>query len=125
LESVTTFASAATHAYHIGDSADPRTIAAAARRGFMIDDLRARLFDRADFKKFDLVLAMDRGHERILKSLAPADAMGRIKLFLDYAPQSGLRDMPDPYYGVEADFERVLDLAEAGIAGIMESHEFG
>ena len=91
----------------------------------MIDDLRARLFDRADFKKFDLVLAMDRGHERILKSLAPADAMGRIKLFLDYAPQSGLRDMPDPYYGVEADFERVLDLAEAGIAGIMESHEFG
>jgi protein-tyrosine phosphatase len=52
--------SAGTHAYHIGEPPDPRTIAAAARRGVDLSDLRARQVRDDDFERFDLIVPMDR-----------------------------------------------------------------
>ena len=107
--------SAGTHDYHIGEPPDPRTVAAASRRGIDMSLLRARQVERHDFDRFHLVLAMDRGHLRLLQRMAPAHARDRVQLFLDYAPQVALREVPDPYYGGPAGFELVLDLAaEAG-----------
>ncbi|MEY2920969.1 MAG: hypothetical protein RL261_2274, partial [Pseudomonadota bacterium] len=52
--------SAGTHAYHVGEPPDPRTVKAAAGRGIDLADLRARQVQDEDFERLDLILAMDR-----------------------------------------------------------------
>jgi protein-tyrosine phosphatase len=111
--------SAGTHGYHAGEPPDARAIAAAARRGIDMSDLRARMLEAADFERFDLVLAMDQQNFRRLQRLAPAAYRNRLRLFLDYAPDLGRRDVPDPYYGGETGFEEVLDLVEAASRGLL------
>lgn len=115
-----TIDSAGTHDYHVGEPPDRRTIAAARRRGFDLSPLRARLLERADFERFDLLLVMDAQNLRDARRIAPGGASDRLRLFLDYAPQLGEREVPDPYYGGPADFERVLDLVEAASRGLLE-----
>jgi protein-tyrosine phosphatase len=111
--------SAGTHDYHVGEPPDPRAIAHAARRGIDIAQLRARKLRREDFTRFDYVLAMDRGHERLLLRQAGA-AKDRVRLYLDFAPQLAGQDVPDPYYGKAEDFERVLDLVEPATEALIE-----
>ena len=111
--------SAGTHGYHVGEPPDQRSCAAARRRGYPIDDLRARQVTVGDFEHFDLLLAMDRSHLRHLTDLAPASWRGQVRLFLDYAPETRTADVPDPYYGGADGFQRVLDLIEAGSRGLL------
>jgi len=111
--------SAGTHGYHVGDSPDRRSQAVALARGIDLSDQRARRVRPRDFYDFDLLLAMDRGHVEELRALAPADAEARIHLFTEFAPELGGRDVPDPYYGGPRGFEDVLDLIEAGAAGLL------
>jgi len=95
--------------YHLGEPPDPRTQSAAAARGIDLRKLRARQVQRADFTDFDLILAMDRRNLRALRALQPAGSSAELALFLEFAGQSGA-EVPDPYTGTAADFERVLDL---------------
>ena len=111
--------SAGTHDYHIGDPPDRRARAAAGRRGVDISDLRGRQATREDFTRFDYVLAMDRANFSHLARLCPQGAESRLRLLLEFAPRAGLDEVPDPYYGGEAGFERVLDLAEAAAEGLL------
>jgi protein-tyrosine phosphatase len=111
--------SAGTAGYHIGAPPDPRSRSAALRRGIDINDLRARQLSRSDFKTFDLILAMDRENLRDLEAKCPADARAKLRLFLEYAPQTGRLEVPDPYYGGSADFELVLDLCAAAGRGLI------
>jgi protein-tyrosine phosphatase len=111
--------SAGTHNYHIGEPPDPRSQAAAKRRGIDISALRARKVEPGDFSRFDLILAMDRGHHAHLSRLCPPEKLSRLALFLDFAPDLGIKDTPDPYYGPSGEFERTLDIIEAGVEGVL------
>ncbi|MFZ5789564.1 MAG: low molecular weight protein-tyrosine-phosphatase [Pseudomonadota bacterium] len=111
--------SAGTHGYHVGNPPDERAIAVAARHGIDIRDLRARQLDRTDFQAFDLLLGMDEGHLAFMRRLAPPQATPRIGLLLDQAPQLGYREVPDPYYGEEADYRLAFELVEAGVEGLI------
>ena len=111
--------SAGTHGYHRGDPPDERAIEAGRRRGFDLSMLRARVVEAADFERFDLVLAMDTAVHDRLRGIAPRAHAGRVKLFLEFAPTLGRRDVPDPYYGGAAGFEDVLDLVEEGARGLL------
>ena len=113
--------SAGTAGYHVGEPPDRCTREAAARRGYDISHLRARVVEPADFERFDLILAMDRQNLRTLESRAPAHARHRIKLFLKYAPEAGVEEVPDPYYGGPNGFEHVLDLIEAASRGLRDA----
>jgi protein-tyrosine phosphatase len=113
------FDSAGTHGYHAGDPPDERSIQAARRRGIDMSGLRARQVEAVDFERFDLVLAMDESVYGRLAGIAPEGRSGRLRLFLEFAPELGLRDVPDPYYGGPAGFEEVLDLVEAGARGLI------
>ena len=84
-----------------------------------MEDLRARVVNREDFLRFDYVLAMDQHNLEHLERLAPAGHGSRVQLFLSYAPDAGLQDVPDPYYGGETGFEQVLDLVEAASRGLL------
>jgi protein-tyrosine phosphatase len=110
--------SAGTHGYHIGDPPDARSTKAAAGRGFDLSPLRARKVTAADFRDFDLILAMDQGHLAHLAALRPQDATAELKLFLDFHPARG-KDVPDPYYGGPEGFEQVLDMIEAASAVLL------
>jgi protein-tyrosine phosphatase len=111
--------SAGTAGYHIGAAPDARSQSAALRRGIDISDLRARQISRGDFTAFDLILAMDGDNLRDLEAKCPSHAHARLRLFLDYAPQTGRTEIPDPYYGGAADFELVLDLCAAAARGLI------
>lgn len=111
--------SAGTHDYHLGDPPDPRSQQAARVRGVDIDDLRARKVRREDFEAFDYVLAMDRGHFRQLEALCPPALKHRLRMFMSFAPDFGAAEVPDPYYGDDNGFERVLDMCEAAAAGLL------
>jgi protein-tyrosine phosphatase len=104
--------SAGTADYHTGDPPDPRSCRAAAARGYDLSDLRARQVQRDDFERFDLLLAMDRANLAALRALAPAPLRSRAQLFLEYAGHPAVLEVPDPYYGDEGDFVRVVDLVE-------------
>lgn len=105
-------ASAGTHGYHIGEAPDPRTVAAAKRRGFDLSAQRAQKVRSEHFQTYDLILAMDRGHLAHLEALRPNGAKAEVRLFLDYHPAGALKDVPDPYYGGPDGFEHVLDMIE-------------
>jgi protein-tyrosine phosphatase len=56
-----------------------------------------------DSHAFDLMLAIDRAH---LAALA-------------HAADLGIDEVPDPYYGAEDGFDRVLVLVQAGARGLL------
>ena len=111
--------SAGTAAYHVGEPPDPRMQAAAARRGYELKALRARVVEPRDFERFDLILAMDRENLEVLHRRAPEQARERVRLFLEFSPDSEPREVPDPYYGGANGFEEVLDLVEAAARGLL------
>ncbi len=112
--------SAGTHAYHVGNAPDPRSCETALRRGIDLGDLRARQVAQEDFTTFDYVLAMDRDNLHILKELCPAGYEERVRLFMEFAPDYGAREVPDPYYGGPSGFERVYDMVAAAATGLLE-----
>jgi protein-tyrosine phosphatase len=112
--------SAGTAGYHVGELPDRRTRQAAARRGYDLSALRARVVEPRDFEHFDLILAMDRENLQALERRAPPQSHDRLRLFLEFAPQTGISEVPDPYYGGPNGFEDVLDLIEAASRGLLE-----
>lgn len=112
--------SAGTAGYHVGELPDRRTRQAAARRGYDLSQLRARVVEPRDFEYFDLILAMDSENLRVLERRAPPQARERLRLFLEFAPEAGITEVPDPYYGGPNGFEDVLDLIEAASRGLIE-----
>ena len=113
--------SAGTHGYHVGRPPDSRAQAAALARGIDLGGQRARQFTVADFSHFDYVLAMDRSNLRILQAECPEQLQGRLELFLSYAPEAPIPEVPDPYYGGDRGFEQVLDLVEQASQGLVRA----
>lgn len=112
--------SAGVSGWHAGEAPDRRTQQAASKRGYDLSDLRARAVVGDDFSRFDLLLAMDREHEWSLLRAAPDAAKDRIRLFMNFAPQMGVEEVPDPYYGGAEGFEQVLNLIEAACRGLLD-----
>ena len=113
--------SAGTGDWHIGRAPDPRTREAAARRGYQMDTLRARQVSPQDFYEFDVVLAMDNTNLADLQAMQPADVNATLGRFLDYSTAASVKEVPDPYYGGEDGFDRVLDLIEGGADGLLDA----
>ncbi len=104
--------SAGTHDYHVGEAPDSRTVKHAHRRGYDLSAQRAMQVSKAHFEEYDYILAMDRGHLRILKGLAPPGAKARLGMFLEASARWKGEDVPDPYYGGAEGFDLVLDMVE-------------
>ncbi len=112
--------SAATHAYHLSEAPDIRAQKAAMERGIDISTLRARVFEARDFEEFDYILAMDQHNLDVLMEWCPKPFKHKVKLLLSFASHLNRCDVPDPYYGGNYGFERVLDLLEDGCSALLE-----
>lgn len=116
--------SAGTHAYHVGHPPDERSTATALGHGVDMRDQRARQVTPQDLRDFDYVLAMDQSNLEVLEFLHhECGGRARVGLLLEYAPDTGLLAVPDPYYGGDGGFERVYDLIEAGCQGLLAALE--
>lgn len=111
--------SAGTGHWHIGKSPDPRATEAARQRGIDLSTQRARQVSLEDFYTFDHILAMDRANHSDLRSMAPPNADASVALFLSYARHADTDEVPDPYYGGESGFTRVLDLITDAGEGLL------
>ena len=113
--------SAGTHAFHTGSAPDRRAQAAAERRGFMLSDIRSRPITAGDFERHDYILAMDLDNLEVLHEHAGDEHSSKVMLFLQFADGDPQSEVPDPYYGGSAGFERVLDLVEQASRALLET----
>ncbi|KAI5081320.1 hypothetical protein GOP47_0004503 [Adiantum capillus-veneris] len=129
LESQFCIDSAGTIDYHEGEPADARMKAAASKRGVKLMSI-SRPIRPSDFEEFDIILAMDRKNkEDILKAhrhwsttqALPPSSEKKVKLMCEYCKKFDVTEVPDPYYGGAAGFEKVLDLLEDACESLLDS----
>lgn len=102
--------SAGTGAWHTGEAPDARMTAAASDMGYPLAG-SARAVEDADFRNFDLILAMDASNLDSLRARTPAGATATVRMFRDFDPE-GRGDVPDPYYGGPEGFQEVVRMVE-------------
>lgn len=112
--------SAGTGGWHEGDGADPRTVAVLEEHGYA-GEHTARQFQASWFSRLDLVIALDTGHLKALRRLAPTqEDAEKVRLLRSYDPSAGSDlDVPDPYYGGMDGFGECLEMVETASEGLL------
>jgi protein-tyrosine phosphatase len=106
--------------WHAGRPPDARAIACAARHGVDIGGQRARRLRDADHHDFDLLLCADSRVLHAVRAATPTGARARSVLLLAWSGTGDEGDeVPDPYTGTTADFERAWSLVDAAAAAIV------
>ncbi len=113
--------SAGTGAWHAGERPDPRSIDVARKYGVSLPG-RARQLREADFRDFDLILAMDRENFRNIDRMrGSARGSAELRLFREFDPEAGDDlEIPDPYYGGPEGFDRVFEMVDRAGCGLLE-----
>lgn len=109
--------SAGTGNWHAGEPPHPPMISAAKARGYDLAPLRARQITKADFTRFDRIFVMDNRNLRDVRDLAGAGPV-QPELLLDLVPETGLSEVPDPYYS--ENFNQTIDLCEAACRRLLQ-----
>ena len=115
--------SAGTGGWHVGNLADPRMRATALSRGIELSS-RSRQIEENDLYEFDHILVMDKDNLQAVKSLIQDKqelVNSKIKLILSYSKDSQLDEVPDPYYGGQNGFDKVIDLLDDAMDGLIDS----
>ena len=109
--------SAGTGSWHVGDPADSRAAALLAEHGY-VDTHVARQVDD-ELLAADLLVALDAGHLRALRRIAPDPE--RVQLLRAFDPEAPAgAGVPDPYYGGPEGFTEVLTMIRAAMPGLLE-----
>jgi protein-tyrosine phosphatase len=112
--------SAGTSGFHSGEWPDQRMIDQAIKRGIKLPS-RSRKIEAADFKKFDLILCMDKSNLQNVKALSGAlEFSDKIKLYSEYKVTQDFLEVPDPYYGSLSDFDLDLDIVDDFANGLIK-----
>ena len=101
--------SAGTIDMHEGKSPDHRSISTAKKYEIDLSAQKSRPFSVKDFKEYDRIYCMDRNNLKDVLSLAENDLQRqKVSLILE-----NNQEVPDPYWGTMADFEKVYQLLDA------------
>jgi len=119
-------ASSGTHAYHIGNSPDPRSQQTALEYGVDMSNLTAQKIAITDYDKFDWILAMDEDNLELIEYYAPENPKAQSRLLMSFATNySDQNIVPDPYYGGEKGFHDVFNMVEDACKGFLDSLSLG
>lgn len=102
-----------------GHRPDVRVQKVARANGVKLRRIKARKIKAEDFTEFDYILAMDAEHRAELETICPAEHRHKVGLVMNYAPQAEISEVPDPYYGSIEGFNRVFNLLDLAIDGLM------
>jgi len=102
--------SAGTHNFHIGKPPDSRAIKSAAKHNVDLSNQKCRQFSEKDFDLFDYIFVMDKFNKQCLIENWPHQNHEKIKEFIEFAHDSSLNKVPDPFKGEEQDFDDMMDL---------------
>jgi protein-tyrosine phosphatase len=114
--------SAGTHGWHCGELADPRTRRVGDLHATPVESV-ARELCADDCERFDVLVAMDRGHLRELQARFPPALHSRLVLMRDYDAPGSSKDVPDPYYGSFKGFEEVYTILERCCRKLLDALE--
>ena len=104
--------------YHEGEKADSRMLIHASLRGYEITH-RSRPVQKRDFEKFDYIVGMDDQNMRALRRMASSvEERSKIYKMTDFLQKLQADSVPDPYYGGDAGFVKVIDLLEDACEGL-------
>lgn len=112
--------SAGTGGYHEGQMADSRMRSVARQRGYRLESIARRIVS-ADFDRFDLIVTMDNENFRIVSAVNPGSEVELVRM-CDYCSEHDVTEVPDPYYGGEAGFNRVIDILEDACANLLRQN---
>jgi protein-tyrosine phosphatase len=112
--------SAGLHSFHVGNSPDLRSQAAARGHGVDLSHLSARQFFPSDFMDFDFLLAMDQSNYSDMQRLQPVRPRGQLFMMLEYSNKYDQSEIPDPYYGNDG-FELVYDMVADSCTGLLKT----
>lgn len=115
--------SAGTGNWHVGNLPDQRMRSTALSRGIELNS-RSRQIEENDLYEFDQILVMDKDNLNAVKTLTKDQnnpINSKIKLILNYSKNSQLDEVPDPYYGGQNGFEKVIDLLDDAMDGLIDS----
>ncbi len=104
----------------VGRPPDPRTLAVLKARNLKPGGQRARQLRSADYEAYDLILGMMESHRSHLRKRSPEGCEEKIGTVTDFVPDLQGSDIPDPYYGNQAGFERVAELLDAVTAALAD-----
>jgi len=121
LENKVFISSAGVGNWHVGEPPDERMLKTARKNGINLTS-RARQFQRGDFHKTDLILAMDESNLLALQQMAPAaDAREKLRLFRSFDQDNrGDLNVPDPYYGGAGGFDHVFEIVNRTCPRILQ-----
>jgi len=112
--------SAGTIGYHAGGKADSRMRSAAKERGYQLDSI-ARRITFTDFDRFDLIVTMDDDNYHDVNAMNPGSGAELVRM-CDYCEEFDETEVPDPYYGGEAGFQKVIDILEDACANLLRQN---
>ncbi len=120
MENLVEVDSCGTSNYHIGDNADPRTLASAAKHGVPMEHC-ARQLTEDDLESFDFIFAMDKSnYQNIMRLANGRDLSGKVRMVREFDPLSKGGEVPDPYHGGEKDFQLVYDILDRSADNFLE-----
>ncbi len=102
--------SCGTSAYHIGELPDIRTRKIAKNYGIELTH-RARQLTLDDLDYFDYLIVMDsKNYQDVLSKTMNPIQRSKIHFFRSFSKEGDSLEVPDPYYGTEADFDKVQNM---------------
>ena len=105
--------SAATSREEIGNPIYPPAVRKLKAEGIPLTDHRAIQMTKADYDKYDLLLAADSANVRNMTRIAGGDPEGKIRRLLDYTSRP--RDIADPWYtgNFDVTYDDIVEGCEA------------
>ena len=109
--------SAATSTEELGNPVYPPARRELLRHGLTCEGKTARQVTAEDYRRFDLLVCMDRANIRNTQRLTGPDREGKLRLLLDYTGEG--RDVADPWY--TGDFAATWRDVSAGCEALLRA----
>ncbi len=116
-----TIHSAGFEPYHEGQHPDPRSIATAKKNHIDISEKVARLFRPEDFDNYDKILVMDaKNYADVMRTARNDEDRIKVDYLLNLINEGSDDEVPDPYYGGSAGFDKVYDMMDRACDRIVQ-----